>query len=400
MPEQQLPPFPDVATPASRATVTPPFEVIVERARQRRRRNLLGVAAVTAAVLAAVATGTALNGGHERTAPQPAKRSQGPSSTATPVEVDAARIILGGGLVSYAAGPDGSLLTVWRKCTDESDDASCHAAWQLHTAGDTFQGLVRGAVPRVYNAGDSYVVQSSTARTQGIVIDHVGQIRPLSTAEDGVVAAGDALVSTRSGLAVVDPSTALVWPLPPIDGSERWANGMVSSSGVVWAMPDLGLNRVWVSWKTSTASAWQHHVVSQASADGSTTGDITVAGDHVAAFSSYDGVDVPSIGTLSVSADAGTTWTDLPRDELPFDSIDAMAATATGTLYVVMGGGGALFRSVDASWTHFTRIPNPQHIDRLESAGDEVLGVGGTFEQPRLFALDDAGQSTPVSLDR
>jgi hypothetical protein len=365
---------------------------LVEQARRRRRRLVLGIAAVTVAALAAVATGIAQTAGHDDTAPQPTRPSSGPTSTATAVEVDAATIIFGGSLVSYAAAPDGSLLTVWTKCQDATDDGTCEAAWQLQTVDDTYEGLVGGSDVFAYSAGSAFVVRSGG--NGGFVVDRSGKVRRIQRGSPGSVSAGDALVRFTRSLAVVDPDTARWWPLPAGDGAGGWITGTVAADGTTWAMPASD-EEVRVAW--SDGAAWQHHVLPSTDV-GALPGYLAVAGDHVAALSGYDGATVLPVADLAVTADGGRTWTDLHQADLPFRYVDAMAATSGGTLYVVTPGGEKLYRSTDDTWTHFAEIPNPGRADQLVPAGDRVIARGGSSTQPILVALDDAGRATPVGL--
>jgi hypothetical protein len=80
-----------------------------------------------------------------------------------------------------------------------------------------------------------------------------------------------------------------------------------------------------------------------------------------------------------------------------------LAATSGGTLYVIGedGHGGVdLFRTTDATWTRFVVVPNPERISALQPAGAGVLAQGGSYDDPALFTLDDAGHATPLPLTR
>jgi hypothetical protein len=108
------------------------------------------------------------------------------------------------------------------------------------------------------------------------------------------------------------------------------------------------------------------------------------------------------VGTFAVSADDGRHWADLTREQLPFDFVDSMAATSGGTLYVVGDPDGRgrwrLFRSTDASWTHFEQVPGARDVDQLTPGGPVVLGRTGSPEEPQLVAYDDRGNRTDVPI--
>jgi hypothetical protein len=397
MPEQ-LPDLPDLATPLAAATVTPPFEQIVARARRRRRRQVVGVASVAAAVLAVVATGTALTGGDRNTLPQPTRPSGSPTSTATAREVDAAGVILGGGLVSYAAGPDGSVLTVWKAC-GEADGSTCRSAWQLQTDHDTYQGLAQGDTPVAHSAGDAFVVKAWNSK--GVVVAADGTVRPLSAGEPGELTPDDALVPGRNGLLVADARTATTWPLPRPAGVERWTQPVVSTDGTIWGSTLVGDQvQVWWTGDATATSGWQHRSLPGDQPGSDLPGYTAVAGQHVATMSGSDGATILPVVDFAVTTDGGATWRDLRRGDVPFDSVDAMAATSGGTLYVVTAGGEHLFRTTDDTWTRFVEMPNPDHIDALVPAGDRVLAQGGSYDSPVLLELDTEGHATKVPLAR
>jgi hypothetical protein len=390
-------PFPDLVTPVARATEAPPFEQIVGRARRRRRRHVLGAAAGTAALVASAATGVVLSTGHENSAPGPAQPSVSRGSTATPVAVDAARIVLTGGLLSYAAGPDGSLLTVWKACAAD-DETDCDTAWQLQTRGDVYQGIAKGDTPSVYAGSGGFVLDSWNRRA--VVIDAAqGQTRQVTPAASRTVGAGDVFIGEKGHLVVVDPRTATSWPLATAPDRDSWVQAAVGADGSIWAMT-LRNNDVPTIWSLSASagSAWRQHVMASTDTHDSVPGYFATSGDHIAALSGYDGATVLPVADLAVTTDGGRTWTDLHQSDLPFKYVDAMAATSGGTLYVVTPAGQHLYRSTDDTWTRFTEVPNPSHADSLVPAGDHVLARGGTFEAPVLEALDDAGRSAPVPL--
>jgi hypothetical protein len=399
MPERtpgRLPDFPDVATPVARATVPPPFEQVVARARGRRRRTVVSVALAVGVLVGVVATTSMLPLGDRGAAPSPVEPAPTTASTGPtpqPGQRDALAIVQGGYLVSVARSMSGGLLTVWQLC---SDGGACRHAWQLRTAGGAHRGLVSGSVPTATVAGDRFVVTSWDE--PGIVVDPSGGTTPLRQVAAGNVRPGDVLVSRgKGGLALVDPGSAEFWPLPTEPGTEGWGQGEVATDGTIWALPFLsGASRI--SW-SRTGSAWQHHVMPSGDGRPALPGYLAVSGDHVAAMTAYDGATVLPVADLAVTSDGGRTWTDLHQTDLPFRYVDSMAATSGGTLYLVTPGGEHLYRSTDATWTRYVEVPNPTHADTLVPAGDHVIARGGGTE-PVLVALDDAGRAASVPLER
>jgi hypothetical protein len=401
-------PFPDLATPAERATQPPPFEQVVGRARQQRRRRVVAAATVTAAAVVAVVVGAALGTGDQQSTPTPSKPSVSPvpppdpsgssaPTTAPDAAVDPDTIIRTGHLASFAAGPGGSLLTVWQACT-EGELLVCHAAWQLDTPHGMHRGLASGDSPVVHAAGNAFVVKAWN-RT-GIVVSADGSVRSVVDSGPGANTRDSALVYGRSGLLVVDGRTARAWPLPRIDGLERWNTGVITSDGTTWTTGTVD-GAVWVAWLTG--NTWQHHVMPAPQGTGQLPGYVAAAGDHVASVSGYDGATILPVADLAVTTDAGQTWTDLHQSDLPFTYVDAIAATPGGTLYVLTEdghGGRGLFRSIDRTWTRFAQVPDAHHLEVLEPAADGVLAQGGTNNDPELFTLDDAGRATPVPIAR
>ncbi|RNM17184.1 hypothetical protein [Nocardioides pocheonensis] len=391
--------FPDLATPAARETQPPPFEEIVGRAKRRRRRGALGAAAGTAAVVAVVVAGVSLVTGDQDAEPRPAKPTVSHrSGTATPAAVDPGTVVRTGGLLSYAAGPDGSLLTVWKACPTE-DESACDLAWQLEAGGDIHRGLLSGDLSSASAGAAGFVVASW--RHRGVVIDLHGRSRPIVPAASGKVRPGDVFIRDGKDLVLVDPRTATSWALPTEPDRGAWVQASVADDGSIWAMTTRGhdLPMLW-SKEPSAQSPWRQHLMQSSDPHDALPGYLATSGRHVAALTGYDGATVLPVADLAVTSDGGQTWVDLHQSDLPFQYVDSMAATSGGTLYVVTPAGEHLYRSTDDSWTRFAEVPNPAAVGTLVPAGDHVLARGGSFEAPTLVALDDAGQATPVPLAR
>jgi hypothetical protein len=403
MPEE-LPPFPDLASPAARATVPPPFEEIVGRAKRRRRRVVLAAAAATAAALAIAVTGAALTVGDRDAAPgpvdHPGPRPSGSSfpSTAAEPPPDADTIIRTGHLVSFAAGPAGALLTVWQTCTEDEMHV-CHAAWQLQAQDGTRRQLVPGESPSAHRAGDAFVVKAWNR--PGILVTLDGSVRPLVDGTPRAVGVDDALVTGRTGLIAVDGRTGQTWPIPPPAGIQRLDAAAVAADGTLWATGMAPSGEVWLAW--NAGRSWEHHVMPADQRNDSLPAYVAVGGDHVVSVSGYDGATILPVADYAVSTDGGATWKDLHQRDLPFDFVDAIAASSGGTLYVAAEdghGGRSLFRTTDDTWTHFAEVTDPGPVDALAPSGDQVIAQGGTYDDPVLLALDDRGRATPVTLTR
>jgi hypothetical protein len=362
----------------------------------RRRRTVLTASAIVAAVVVAVATGVALTAGDHPTAPRPIASSPSRTSVETS-DVRAGQVVHDGRLVSYAVNGHGSLLTVWQRCGSWEEASDCRTAWQLQGRVGTERGLVRGNFAGADAAGDFVVVTSW--RRPGVLVDDRGRTRPLRDVASGTLAAADALVRLGKSLGVVDPVTAESWPLPAPVGVDGWVEGAIAPDGTVWATASVPAPPidVRVSWLPPGTTHWQHHTISTSFEDGPAPGPLAVSRDRVATASMHDGVDVATYGVFAVTTDAGATWSDLRPHDLPFDNVDAMAATSSGTLFVAsQGRHGAdrVFRSTDGTWRHFARVPEAAGAFDLVAAGDRVVARRGTPNRPELLTLDDAGQVT------
>lgn len=393
-------PFPDLATPAAQETVPPLFEEIVGRARRRRRNKTLAVAAGTLAALVVVTSGAIATLGHDQASPGPVGPSPtvpAPSATSTPSTkpADATEVTRDGVLISYAASGQ-SLMTVWELCGTGEEEGTCHYAWQLQSGSGIHRGLVRGS-RSPYAAGGSFVLPSWTG--PGLLVEPDGTVRTLRRTTPRAVTSTDVLVRLDKGLGAVDPTTGEVWSLPGAADVEGWGDGAMAADGTVWATtsPPSPTTIVDVSWLAPGTTSWQHHTVSTSFADGPATGPVAVSGDHVATFSMHDGVDVATFGRMAVTTDGGASWSDLRPGDLPFDNVDAVAATSGGTLYVASmdsSGHHRLFRSTGSSWTTFSEVRDAPEVSQLVPAGDRVIARGGTLHRAEIYRLDDAGHVT------
>jgi hypothetical protein len=183
-------------------------------------------------------------------------------------------------------------------------------------------------------------------------------------------------------------------------------DGTLAADGTVWALPSFRVPPVDVRicWlRPGATSAWQHHTFSTSFAAGPATGPFAVAGDRAVALSMHDGVDVATFGRYAVTTDGGTSWSDLRPSDLPFDNVEALAATSGGTLYVASmdsTGQDRVFRSTDATWRHFAEVSDARGASDLVAAGRRVVARRGTPSRPELLALDGAGHAVPVPVAR
>jgi hypothetical protein len=366
------------------------------------------VIAVVAAAAVAVA-GCAGSAGERSTAPRAPGPSPSASASATAAgapdaEARTRRVVRHGRLVAYAVNDRGALLTVWQSCESWDDESTCRTAWQVQDRGGNRAGLVHGRPAAAAAVGASFVLTSWNHG--GVVLSGSGRSRLLQEVAAGSVSAGDTLTRLGKDLVVVDPVAATYWPLPVVDGADGWVAGTLSADGTVWALPSLRAPpaAVRISWLEPGASpTWRHHTFSTSFADGPAPGPFAVAGDHVVALSMHDGVDVATFGRFAVSTDRGRSWSDLRPSDLPFDNVDALAATSGGTLYVASmddTGEDRVLRSTDATWKHFAEVPDARGAYGLVAAGQRVVARRGTPHRPQLIALDDEGHVVPMAVAR
>lgn len=384
----------------------PAFDLLVDRSRRRRRTR--GVAISAAASIAVLGVGLAAvqlgDSGHRPvgvppvTVPAAPTPSAGNGTPATPEErlraMSAEQIVARGELYSYGSGGSGTVLTVWGACVDHH--LHCRYAWRLSTGTGAVVGLTGsgGSAPAVHAAGGRYVVKAWNR--PGIVVRPDGSVAELHQVAPGTL--GPASMVVRSGpvgLSVVDAENAGSWRLPRPAGTEGFVEGAVGSGPVVWTLPmDSGGGTVQVRWRTGDG-AWHTHVVATGGIM-HVPADLAVSGRRVAALSSFDGATVSPVGTLAVTTDGGATWTHLGKGDVPFATVDSMAATATGVLFVAEPD-GSVWRSSDGSWTRFVKVAGVGPVDGLEPAGADVLARTATAKAG-LDLVSPDGTVTPVTV--
>ncbi len=391
----------------------PAFESLVRRARDRRRRRHVSIVAAAALVL----TGTAavlVPDGRTSSAPSPVDRTgpATPSVTSSPHPspttalgrlraMSTGALVARGRLVSAGSIGGGTVMTVWSVCVDDS--LHCRYAWRLaDRSGAVTEGPAGagdGSSGPVVHAGGGAFVLKAWDRP-GFAVDAEGTVTPLVRGRVDPVNEGAVVV--RSGarhMELVDPRTAETQPLPDVPGSDALDDAEVAADGTVWAMPAFaGPGKVEVAWLRG--GVWHSHPIHDpAGSRTAVPGALAVAGTRmtptrVAALSSYDGATVAPVGVLAVSVDGGATWAHLTRKDVPFGTVDSMAATAGGTLFVTEAD-GTLWRSSSATWTGFVRVPGVGPVGLLEPAGEQVLAEAATRD-PRLVLVADDGSTEPV----
>ena len=171
--------------------------------------------------------------------------------------------------------------------------------------------------------------------------------------------------------------------LPPIGDVADIAEGVVTPDGTVVALP-LTAGPAPVKVATYADGRWSTRTLDE----GNVPAALVTGNDRVAALAGIDG-KLTDVGTLAVSVD-GRNWAMLHPADLPFSSVTSMAATDTGTLY--LGTRQGLFRSADATWTRFTRVPI-ESARLVASMGDQVVVRTGADS---YTGLDADGHATDL----
>ena len=366
----------------------PPFEALVGRARTRRRRRALAGTLVTV-LLVVLAGGVATvlaPGGGDGSSPQPVQRpSATPSTTRATHDIDAlsaAQVVARGHLVALT-GNVKQELGVFATCT--SGGTRCRYAWRLVQDGGVIaDGLLpRGSLGAAVGSGPTAfaIVRRDDP---GVLVDPRGRSHPLSPTGAVHAGADSILVDAAAGPVLVDPRTRTVAAVPVPPGSEAAGEAAVGLPGTVWTLPAAsgpGLVRV----AALRDGGWRFHTVDDPTSDVEVPGLLAVAGPRVAALTSYDGVTAVRAGALAVSTDDGATWTALSGADLPFGTVDSMAATTGGRLYVAEPD-GTLWRSRDRDWTAFRRVTTARGVG-VVAADDSVLVQDGA----RVVRVRDDG---------
>jgi hypothetical protein len=239
-------------------------------------------------------------------------------------------------------------------------------------------------------AGDLFVL--SDFERYARVVHPDGSLTPITTVARLVPRPGDTFFAKVHGLRLVDADRGRMTRLPDAPGTDGVDVATVAADGSVVGMaarpPLENPTGTWVVMLHGTT--WSRVSLSERPEDGPLPGYVVTSGGHIAAMSTYDGATVAPVGTLGISADRGRTWTRLHRHDVPFTTVDSIAATSTGVLYVATPE-GALYRSAGHDWTTFVRVHLPGRIGQIQSAGHEVAGLTGDYPDLHLLLLDDSG---------
>jgi hypothetical protein len=383
-----------LADDLGRGARPPAFEDLQDRAAARRRRQAGGAAALAAVVL--IGGAGVLSTRDDRATPPPAVDR--PSPTATPTTDrsgdprpawDPASVVADGVMIDAAASGDGRVLSVWRAC---SSGARCHYAWRLMQGTDVVAtgaapGATGGLNPRALATADAFLLVTDRV----YVVRADGSLDTPTAVASGRIGAVDGVVGLLHGSRVVDPDAGTTWPLPMPPEAMGTGTSFITPDGTVWALPLFsGEGRVEVA--RLRDSTWTTHRVDDPTSTAEIPAYLAVSGDHVAALTSYDGATVSPVGRLEVSTDGGASWASRSAGQLPFDTVDSMAATSGGVLFLSEPG-GRLWRSADDTWTRFERVPSSGPVTVYSPAGDTVLLK---TSQDRLALVDSAGTITPV----
>jgi len=383
----ELPPFPDLATPAAEETAPPPFERLVATARVRRRRRAAAVAGVAAAVVVAAASTAALSVGHDAAplpvapAPSPSLPSPFPLIThwRPPSGRTAARItaiMAKGQAYDVAADEEGAQLTMWAR------PGASDAVWQERSPDGAFWGLVHLSSPDVVTADKGFLLRGWDG--DPVLVNLSGDATRLRRVDTGALQPYDVEVVQGKTLGLADPDTGTWWPLEPAAQIE----GTVSSDGTVWAsVPNMAVvadsrdGRTWRTFPLDSDPGQSEAVY------------VTTYGPSLVAAYSAAADPGQTLRTWAVSHDGGATWTRLSAAQLPFGEVRETAVTPKGVLFVRSQAG--LWRSTDDTWTRFARVPVPGGLVQITPGPDGILGRFGTPRRPIVRAIDDSGVVTP-----
>jgi len=320
-------------------------------------------AALAVVAVLAVAVPVTLRGsvGHDSA---PAATPAPGSTTAPPPRPEAEQVIAHGLMYSFAAGPDGEVATLWTSCVHGHLARGCRVAWQLRSGRRAWSGMAHDG--DALSAGGAGFVVASFARDHGFVLQYDGTTTPLRRLASGGFDVGDVAVSHYSGARLVDPKLA-TWT-HATDGPTDPSDTAIVAGETTWA-EHANAESVELSWRGDNGP-WSRHLL-LGSGD-VTTGPIAAGGGHVAAASATVAVDSDPLAGLSVSSNAGRTWTDLPASALPFGEVDHLVAAGDGSLYVQTVDGG-LFRSTDPGWTTYTKVREPSGLADLQALPDGSL---------------------------
>jgi len=387
----------------------PPLDAIVAdgKAAAAKRNRTIGLiaAAAVAAVVAAIAIPVGVL--HATgSAPEPI----GPPSPHPSASLSTAvQHVLAAAKTPYetAVATNGEVAALWLGCPVNDgvlDGTECRQAWTLQSGDRTWSGTIpSGDDEQLAATGDGFVVVSYSGAEPGtnFVLGHDGSTTPLrrdaSLAEHSADPSIDAVAIYHDyGVWVVSAKLDTWAQLLPGSKAAQVGPGLVHGEKT-WVGRDVH-GRPVLQWRAD-GGAWQSHALPIQSPYISPgfhdlyVGHVAAArGGMVAAASQLVADDHDPLVGLSVSHDGGRTWTDVPGTSLPFldDGVAAglrppphttpdvdvfdMAATNDGTLFVDTWN-GYLYRSTDATWTHFAPVKGITDAEYLQPLGDDSMVV-------------------------
>ena len=367
-----------------------PLEDVLERGellqRVRRRRAAIGTAAAAAVAVVAVvlplAAGAQHGHGDDRPAPSHRTSTSSPSPTDTPTTSTAANVIAHGSPTAYVSRGTASAF-LWSDCGAHH----CSAAWQVIEKGTSYEDVLPyPAENTTLTAGsDGFIVSDYTGG--GFVIADDGSTQPLRLVSSGPREPEESLVPHDGGMRLVDTKLG-TWSTLTDDTGAAFRTGDAAGESAV-AGEHMADGAVELSWRSSADQPWQHRALLSGASD-MTPGSVLTDGTRIAAVSAKVADDFDAVVGFSISTDAGAHWHDIPASSLPFYDASQLAETSDGTLFV--GGGQGLFRSTDATWTHFVKVPGVT-VWGLQPLDDGRMGVMLARLKPpyQVVAVDDSG---------
>ncbi len=394
MPE--LPPFPDLATPAAAETTPPSFERLAARAgARRRRRSLLAVASGVVAV-AIVASGIAVTRSHHDSDPIPPATppSSGASSSASGSHLHWSEMTPAqrlswtrDGFVSdLAVDEQGDTLVVWSR--DDTTTGSTHSAWELMSmpSGKHYSALVPGQFSGVIAADGGFVISPTDSAPHPLFVGADGTTEPFTRVPPQAAGSSDIELGDGTGLSIADPATRTWWPTKARRMVEP---GTITGNGHVWFW-EFGTDPATSSGKPTLISLCDSGICPKVvfPAGATIPGQIPVSyGNRIAAFASVDGATITPVRGWAVSQD-GTHFQVFPPSQVPFPDVANMASTSTGKL-VVSSADGRVWVSTDDTWLHFARLDVGHRVSLLKpGVHGDVMATIDTRAQPSLLMID------------
>jgi hypothetical protein len=322
------------------------------------------------------------------------------TSTASPTpgpSLDPADIIAKGTLVDFAETVSGTVLTTWETCENQFDP-DCGHAWRIGTGSSPrATGLVgRGDVHvEVSAVGDGFVLGPARGRERASYIAPDGTLTWLST-DCSDAALSSPTAPGRPGRTagpdfLVDTVAGTICPVGEL--GDRPLAMVTAADGLLWALVDNDTAGGPLTVGRFDGDQWRDHQLP--TNGGARTSLLAAAGPNVVVLQAPPEPVAQGLIGLSVSTDAGATWSDIVDQDVlsrdaPFSanryhqadewysSHTSMAFAGSSVLYVA-DGNGDLWRSTD--FTSFDPVEVPGRVSDLKPAGDALIA--------RLIGSDD-----------